>query len=43
MIGAEVPAVGAPRDLDRLTYPPPALPQGSSSPAGPTTARSPGL
>src|SRR5437868_12089740 len=26
MIGAEVPAVGEPGDLDALTYPPPALP-----------------
>lgn len=26
MIGAEVPAPGGPRDLDDLTYPPPALP-----------------
>src|SRR5688572_10060052 len=26
MIGAEVPAVGGPRDLDALLYPPPALP-----------------
>ena len=26
MIGAEVPAVGGPNDLDALLYPPPALP-----------------
>jgi FtsP/CotA-like multicopper oxidase with cupredoxin domain len=26
MVGAEVPAVGGPRDLDALLYPPPALP-----------------